>query len=133
MNAQIVLIEDNPADVLLVRKALSENRIGHSLILFESGADAVRMLCSASAQDVPTPDAILLDLNTPRTDGFEALVALKETPHLAAVPIAIFTSSRAQGDKHRAAILGTRYIEKPSHLDDFLSTVAKAVKDMLRK
>jgi len=128
-NFQIVLIEDNPADVFLVRKALEEVRVEHSLKQFNSGREALQVLCSP---EEPLPDAILLDLNTPRTDGFEALRVLKETPRLAGVPIAILTSSRARSDKHRASILGTRYIEKPSQLDEFLSTVGQAVKEMLR-
>lgn len=129
---RIVLIEDNPADVFLVKKALAEGSVNHSLTQFTSGSEAVRVLCSPDKPDAPIPDAILLDLNTPRTDGFEALRALKETPRLAGVPIAILTSSRARSDKHRASILGTRYIEKPSQLEEFLTTIGQAVKDMLR-
>lgn len=129
---RIVLIEDNPADVFLVKKALAEGSVNHSLTQFTSGSEAVRVLCSPGEPDAPIPDAILLDLNTPRTDGFEALRALKETPRLAGVPIAILTSSRARSDKHRASILGTRYIEKPSQLEEFLTTIGQAVKDMLR-
>jgi len=128
---RIVLVEDNPADVFLVQKALAAASVDHALTQFTSGTEAVRVLCSPEEPHGPVPDAILLDLNTPRTDGFEALRALKETPRLAGVPIAILTSSRARSDKHRASILGTRYIEKPSQLEEFLSTVGQAVKDML--
>jgi CheY-like chemotaxis protein len=129
--AQIVVIEDNPADVLLVEMALKENGIAHSLIKFESGQEAVRVLCGSPADGNIVPDAILLDLNTPRTDGFDALRSFKLSPRLTEVPIAILTSSRARRDRHRAAIQGARYIEKPSQLKDFLETVGKAVKDML--
>jgi two-component system response regulator len=129
--ARIVLIEDNPGDVLLVRLALQENGISHSLIEFESGRDAVRVLCSAAGDSV-VPDAILLDLNTPCTDGFEILHQLKDCPRLSRVPIAILTSSRAQKDKHRAALQGARYIEKPSQLHDFLVSVGNAIREMLR-
>ena len=105
-SAQIVLIEDNPADVFLVRKALEENGIEHALTRFESGEDAIRVLCAETPGDSFVPDAILLDLNTPRTDGFEALHRLRELPRLSGVPIAILTSSRDRKDKHRAAIQG---------------------------
>jgi CheY-like chemotaxis protein len=74
---------------------------------------------------------IFLDLNTPRVDGFEVLRTFKGTPRLSGVPIAILTSSRARSDKQRAATLGARYIEKPSQLDDFLSAVGQAAKEML--
>lgn len=128
--AKIVLIEDNPADVLLVEKALSESGIMYALTRFENGAAAVQALC-APAQAGDLPDAILLDLNTPRTDGFDALRQLRQSPRLAAVPLAILTSSRTQSDKHRATIHGARYIEKPSQLKEFLAVVGQAVKEML--
>jgi CheY-like chemotaxis protein len=79
-SGQIVLIEDNPADLLLVRKALEENGIEHALLRFESGADAIRVLCAETKGEVFVPDAILLDLNTPRTDGFEISHRLREFP-----------------------------------------------------
>lgn len=129
--ARIVLIEDNPADVLLVKLAMKENGISYSLTQFDSGAEAVRALCAPAEEDALLPDAILLDLNTPRTDGFDALLKLKQSPHLCDVPIAILTSSRAHSDKHRAAIQGVRYVEKPSQLTEFLASVGQVVKEML--
>ena len=127
--ARIVLIEDNPADVLLVELALTENCIPCELTKFTSGRDALSTLCPQEATFVP--DAILLDLNTPRSDGFQVLMKLQQCPRFAHVPIAIITSSAAPGDKHRSALQGVRYIQKPSHLDEFLSTVGQAVKEML--
>ncbi len=129
--AQIVLIEDNPADVVLVKLALKENGIEHALTQFESGADAIRILCAQTEGDVLVPDAILLDLNTPRTDGLEALHRFKESTRLSGVPIAILTSSRDRKDKNRAAIHSARYIEKQSQLDEFVASVGLAVKEML--
>ena len=128
--ALIVLIEDNPADVLLVKMALEENGITHALTQFDSGTEALEKLCFPKAGEL-VPDAILLDLNTPQTDGFEALRTLKQSPRLSNVPIAILTSSRAIADKRRAALEGTRYIEKPSQLVEFLDSVGGAVKEML--
>src|SRR6516164_9187586 len=110
--AEIVLIEDNPADVLLVEIALREAGIGCSLTRFESGNEAIEALCGLPEQGGIQPNAILLDLNTPGSDGFEALVKLKQFPRLAQVPIAVLTSSRAPSDRNRAAILGVRYIQK---------------------
>ncbi len=129
--AKIILIEDNPADVLLVEKALSESGIVYALTRFENGAAAVQALCAPAQEGDLLPDAILLDLNTPRTDGFEALRQLKQSPRLSAVPLAVLTSSRTRSDKHRAAIQGARYIEKPSQLKEFLHVVGQAVKEML--
>lgn len=129
---QIVLIEDNPADISLVEIALEERGIQYSLIKFESGQEAVRVLCGAPVDGNVLPDAILLDLNTPRTDGFEALRSFQQSPWLSKVPIAILTSSQAQRDRHRAALQGVRYIVKPSQLDAFLTVVGAAVGEMLQ-
>ena len=119
--AHIVLVEDNPADVYLVELALMENHIPYSLTRFETGDEAVRVLChETSPSEKLLPDAILLDLNTPRSDGFEVLLKLKQTPRLAKVPMAIISSSRAACDKHRTLLQRTRYIEKPSQLADLL-------------
>jgi CheY-like chemotaxis protein len=131
---QIVVIEDNPADVFLIRLALEENGVPCEMTLFNNGEEALRVLCppEGGEESVFVPDAILLDLNTPRSDGFSVLARLRQTSRLAEVPIAIITSSQATTDRDRIARLGgIRYIPKPSHLDAFLSTVSKAVKEML--
>jgi CheY-like chemotaxis protein len=103
MSSRIVLIEDNPADVLLVKKALEANGVAYELTQFSNGLDALKVLC---APDGFVPDAILLDLNTPKSDGFHVLGRLKNTPHLADVPVAIITSSQAGSDKARSNALG---------------------------
>src|SRR5512144_2684261 len=115
--AQVVLIEDNPADVFLVRLALKEAGVDCDLTTFENGRAATNVLCQedGSPADPPVPDVILLDLNTPGADGFDVLVRLRETARLANVKIAILTSSQAAADESRAHLLGaTRFIQKPS-------------------
>src|SRR6266446_10439670 len=101
--AQIVLIEDNPADVYLVELALEEYGVTYEMTKFKSGEEALRALCSPEVTETSAfvPDAILLDLNTPKSDGFEVLIQLKQAPHLAHVPMAVITSSQAPSDKHR--------------------------------
>jgi len=133
--AKVVLVEDNPGDVLLVELALEENNVACEIIRFSDGEEALRSLCAADGSGANgfRPDVILLDLNTPKSNGFDVLKQLKETPHLAGVPVAIVTSSRALSDKQRAEELGAaRYVEKPSELDEFLSEVGRAVKEMLQ-
>lgn len=130
----VVLIEDNPADVLLVQKAMEANDVACEMTQFDNGQEALKVLCppEGTVAKVFVPDAIILDLNTPKSDGFNVLVRLKNTPHLAEVPIAIFTSSQATIDKTRSSLLGaSRYIKKPSGLEEFLSTVGQAIKEML--
>src|SRR5260370_41504241 len=131
--AQIVLIEDNPADVFLVERALKESGVTYEMTKFKSGQDALRTLCQPDGTETSpfVPDAILLDLNTPKSDGFEVLITLKLAPRLARVPMAVITSSQTPGDKHRTTLQGTRYIQKPAQLKEFLTTVGQAVKEML--
>ena len=131
--AHIVLIEDNPGDVLLVQMALEESDISYEMTRFEDGEEAVNALClPGEIADTVHPDAILLDLNTPRSDGFDVLGKLRRNPRLADVPIAIISSSHARSDKQRATLMGSVcYIEKPSQLQEFLRTVGRAVKEML--
>jgi|SRR5579863_3176141 len=131
----IVLIEDNPADVYLVELALEENGVTCDLRKFRSGEEGLRVLCppDGAQENEFVPDAILLDLNTPRSDGFSVLVKLKQCPRLAGVPIAVLTSSHAMSDKQRVGLQGSRFIQKPSQLDEFLATVGEAVKEMLEE
>ena len=79
--SHIVLIEDNPADVLLVEKALEANGVTYEMTQFNNGVDALEVLCAPAetAANAFVPDAILLDLNTPKSDGFHVLVRLKNT------------------------------------------------------
>jgi len=114
----IVLIEDNPSDVYLMSLALEENGVAFELTNFQSGAEALPILCpDAGATDrLPPPDLIVLDLNTPGPDGFEVLARIKSNADLDKVPVPILTSSESPADKRRAALLGaTAYIQnRPS-------------------
>ena len=135
--ARIVLIEDNPADVFLVELALKESGVIHEMTKFKSGEEALRALCPPEGTETSAsafvPDAILLDLNTPKSDGFQVLIKLKQAPRLAHVPMAVITSSQAPSDKHRTGLQGTRYIQKPAQLKEFLTTVGQAIKEMIEE
>src|SRR5690242_5951335 len=109
---QIVLIEDNPADTILVKLALEGQGLNFNLVEFPNGADAVEALCQAKSGSAVAPDAVLLDLNTPKCDGFDVLSKLRNRFPL--VPVTILTSSRARADRHRAALQGVRFLEKAS-------------------
>ena len=130
---QLVLIEDNPADVMLVELALRENNIPCEITVFRNGEEALEALCPAEGGDRKPfiPAAILLDLNIPRINGFGVLVRLGQNPRLVSVPIAIMSSSVAPNDQAFARGYGVRYIGKPSQLEEFLGSVGRAVKEML--
>jgi len=135
--ARIVLIEDNPSDVYLMGFALEQSGLVFELTNFQSGADALPILCpepdsEQNSDDLLVPDLILLDLNTPGPDGFEVLARIRCNAELAGVPVAIITSSESPADKHRAKLLGaSMYIQKPTQLTAFINDVGNAVKTLL--
>ena len=130
----IALIEDNPSDVYLIKLAIASSGLEVETTNFPTGADAVTALCpGVGAPGIPlVPDLILLDLNTPRCDGFKVLAALRGEARLSHVPVAIVTSSASPADRRRAAEYGaTEYIQKPIELNAFIEEVGGAVKRML--
>ncbi len=130
----IVLIEDNPSDVFLTKLALDRSGVPYKMTNFRNGADALLALCpGGDSSAVPlVPDLILLDLNTPRSDGFEVLAKIRSDARLSLVPVAVITSSASPADKHRAAGNGaTAYIQKPTELNAFIEAVGGAVRRIL--
>jgi CheY-like chemotaxis protein len=127
--SHITLVEDNPADVFLVRKALEEKGIAFELTCFENGEKALKDL---SRPERENPDIILIDLNLPMIDGIEVLKRIRSIPKLGSVPVAILSSSASPTDIHRAKLLGIgRYINKPTALEDFLREVGREIEEML--
>jgi CheY-like chemotaxis protein len=117
----ILLAEDNPADVFLIRESLKEHGIEFALDVAENGEQAMARLNQLrDGADDGTPDLVVLDLNLPQIDGTELLRHLRNIPRLAALPVVIFTSSDSTQDRQNAAMLGAMYIRKPVNLDEFM-------------
>ena len=101
--ARILLVEDNPGDVILVRRSMADSGVEHELDVVEDGAEALAYLRrEAPYQDVTRPDLVLLDLNLPRVDGHQVLATVKADPELVAIPVVVLTSSSADADVRRA-------------------------------
>jgi CheY-like chemotaxis protein len=129
--AFIVLVDDNPADVLLVREALAWHGVISTVLVAEDGDEAIRYIDEIDAASLPCPDLIVLDLNLPKKTGFQVLERLRASPTCGSRPAAILSSSSAEADRKRAERLGAScYICKPSNLDDFLS-IGNELKQML--
>ena len=128
----IVLVDDNPADVLLVREALTSHQVKADLTIVRDGDEAIALLEEIDAQLVPCPDLMVLDLNLPRKTGFEVLERMRMSTRSGHIPVAILSSSAAPSDVQKAEHLGaSRYFQKPSNLRDFMSIGAR-LREMLR-
>ena len=127
----ILLIEDNPADVHLVREALQENAVRCELILITNGERATEFIDACDAGDACGPDLVILDLNLPRKSGLYVLGRIRASQKCNQVPVVILSSSDSQKDKSDAAILGASlYLRKPSRLAEFLQ-LGSVFKEML--
>jgi two-component system, chemotaxis family, response regulator Rcp1 len=123
MNAlNILLAEDNRADIPLVQKALDEHKIQYALHVVRDGEEALAFIRRMGEPDGPgCPDIVLLDLNLPKIDGTEVLAEFRKHPQCAHTPVIVISSSDAHKDRERMAALGVaRYFRKPSDLDAFL-------------
>jgi two-component system, chemotaxis family, response regulator Rcp1 len=126
----ILLVEDNPADVELTREHLALSKIRNELHVVMNGLEALQYLRHEdSYKDATRPDLILLDLNLPGMDGREVLGEIKEDPKLKSIPIVILTSSDAEQDVVKTYDLGANcYVQKPVDLARF-ETIVKAIED----
>jgi chemotaxis family two-component system response regulator Rcp1 len=129
---EILLAEDNPADVYLVREALREHGVDCTLRVASDGAEVLRIFSSGESRaDAQHLSLIILDLNLPRHDGTEILQHLRETGDLAHIPVVVLTSSDSPRDRLVASQFDAAcYLRKPSNLEQFLSLGA-VFKDLL--
>jgi two-component system, chemotaxis family, response regulator Rcp1 len=119
---QIVLIEDNRADVGLVREALAQHHVDCDVTVIGNGEMAFRFIDEIDAGRQKRPDLVIVDLNLPMRPGKEVLKHMRGCSACKDVPVVILTSSDNQRDKDDVAPFSPlHYIKKPSKLDDFLS------------
>ena len=124
---QVLLVEDDPGDVLMTREAFDDNKVANSLHVVNDGAEALAFLRKEGEYaDAPTPDLVLLDLNLPRVDGREVLAAVKVDDELRQIPIVVLTTSEAEEDVLRSyALHANAYVTKPVDFDRFIEVVRK--------
>lgn len=130
-SVQILLAEDNPADVYLIKQALAENDVDCHVNVACDGKQALAILREGATANGTTPALILLDINLPQHDGTEILRYIRQDQRLSSVPVIIFTSSDSPADRLSATQLGAvRYIKKPSLLDEFMA-IGAVIKEVL--
>jgi CheY-like chemotaxis protein len=122
--AEILLVEDNPADVRFTLEVLQENLINHVHVA-RDGQEALDFLHRVGKYSkAPRPDLILLDLNLPKVDGRQVLAEVRAIEGPKRIPVAIMTSSREHEDIVRAETMqATCYITKPIDPEEFLKAL----------
>lgn len=122
---QILLVEDDPADVELTQWSMKESKLSANLRVVEDGIEALAFLRrEGKYADAPRPDLILLDLNLPRMDGRTFLAEMRADDGLKSIPVVILTTSEAEEDVVRSYRLGANcYITKPVGLTEFTRVV----------
>ncbi len=119
---QILLCEDNDADILLVRYALSTHQIEHELHLATDGDQAIEFVKGiGKPSGPPCPDIFLLDLNLPKAHGIEVLRECRKQPQSSQTPVIVMSSSDIIREKSTMEALGVSYyFRKPSDFEDFM-------------
>jgi CheY-like chemotaxis protein len=125
---KVLVIEDNPADVVLLKVALRRAGIECELSVIADGGAALEMV---RAQEVTAPDLVIMDLNLPKVGGGEILAAMRSSVHFGDVPVVILTSSNSIREREQlAAYKIVRHLTKPADLTEFF-TVGTVIKDIL--
>ncbi|MGZ7117968.1 MAG: response regulator [Methanobacterium sp.] len=120
----ILLIEDNPADIRLVEEAFKESEINTELSVVKDGVEAIEFLKHGkNYEDAPIPHIILLDLNLPLKDGRDVLKEIKEDKDLKHIPVVILTTSSTEEDIYETYDHANSYIVKPANVGLFIETM----------
>ena len=124
MNADLIsvlLVEDDPGDVMLIREAFAENKVGNVLSVVSDGVEAMKFIRGEDDYaSMERPDLVLLDLNLPRKSGAEVLAEIKGDPRLSTIPVVVLTTSQAEEDVLRSYEMhANAYVTKPVDFERF--------------
>lgn len=127
---QILLVEDNPMDVVLTLDAFKEAKLKNKVNVARDGEEALDYLFGhgkySDRNSYPIPSLILLDLKMPGIDGFEVLRRIKNTDILKRIPVVILTSSKEEGDRTLSYDIGANsYLLKPVAFNGFIDVIKK--------
>jgi CheY-like chemotaxis protein len=122
---EVLLVEDDPGDVLLTKEAFADNKVKNNLNIVSDGEEAIAYLRRQEPYaEASRPDLVLLDLNLPRKDGREVLKDIKADPELRSIPVIVLTTSEADDDILRSYDLhANAYVTKPVDFDAFIRIV----------
>ena len=122
---EILLIEDNPADIRLTQEAFREARLQNTVHVVQDGVNAMAFIRqTAPFQQAPRPDLILLDLNLPKKDGREVLKEIKSDTHTRTIPVVVLTTSDDEADVLRSYDLhANAYLVEPIDILQFIKMI----------
>ncbi|GLH97804.1 response regulator [Phytohabitans aurantiacus] len=122
---EVLLVEDDPGDVLMTQEAFEEHKLRNRLTVVSDGVEALAYLRrEGQYADAVMPDLILLDLNLPRRDGRQVLAEIKDDEQLGKIPVVVLTTSQADEDILRSYQLhANAYVTKPVDFDRFIAVV----------
>lgn len=126
---EVLLVEDNPADVRIIREALTISRIPHRLHIVEDGEQALDFVRGNGAYaESPRPDLMLIDLNIPKIHGHEVIAQLRADTPARRFPIVVLTGSKLEKDMERTfALHADEHIVKPARLFEYVGELAFAL------
>ncbi|SFQ75387.1 response regulator [Donghicola eburneus] len=126
-HAVILLVEDNEGDIVITEYAMRQAKLVNHMMVARDGDEALDVLFKRNGfEDAATPDLILLDLNLPKTDGFEVLKTIKSNKTLMRIPVVVLTSSSADIDRIKSYDLHANcFVAKPVRSSEFIHVVQK--------
>lgn len=129
-DVEVLLVEDDPGDVELIKEGLNGAKIFINLHVVDDGVKAIKYLKREGPYgNASRPDLIILDLNLPKKDGKDVILEVRNDERLKSIPIVVFTTSASEEDFSRCYELGANCcITKPIGLDEFMKIV-KSIKD----
>jgi two-component system response regulator len=122
---EVLLVEDDPGDVLMTKEAFADNKVKNNLSVVTDGVEALAFLRrEGKYSDAPYPDLILLDLNLPKKDGREVLAEIRADEQLSHIPVVVLTTSGANEDILASYRLhANAYVTKPVDFEQFIRVV----------
>ena len=131
----VLLVEDNPADVRMIREALAMSRLPHELHVVDDGEKALDFVArKGDYAEAPKPDLVLLDLNIPKIHGHAVIAMLRAKREVGRLPIVVMTGSRLEKDIDQSfALHADEHIIKPTKLHEYVGELAFALNLVRRK
>ena len=127
----ILVVEDNPGDVMLIQHCLSKHDVSARLHVSPDGEEALKCVEELETSSGPYPDLVILDLHLPKVPGTIVLNRIRQSSIWDDIPVVVLTSSNSPIDREEAARLGANlYINKPARLDEYLK-IGQRLKEFL--